>query len=153
MKFEIDDKTGMIVELVGDHKIDGSYSPPLDDDIQIKVDLEQILQAVKKTQKKLVNKQIQEIQDSKNHKLCVGENVQILGVPNTKTIITKEGKFIKLSPEIEQNQKIVDIVQKWYDQVLDDLSMIVNQGGKDYDMLNLQNKLCAILEGKDIKDL
>jgi hypothetical protein len=27
MKFEIDDKTGMIVELVGEHKIDGSYSP------------------------------------------------------------------------------------------------------------------------------
>jgi len=31
--------------------------------------------------------------------------------------------------------------------------MIVNQGGKDYDMLNLQNKLRSILEGKDIKDL
>jgi len=54
---------------------------------------------------------------------------------------------------IEHNQKIVDIVQKWYEQVLDDLSMIVEQGGKDYDMLNLQNKLRVILEGKDIKDL
>ena len=60
MKFEIDKKTGMIRSLYVDlnHLIIGDN--PINS-----TELEEILQAVKKTQAKLVNKQIQEIQDSK----------------------------------------------------------------------------------------
>ena len=136
MKFEINDKTGMIE---ADNQGFDEYWPA---DAK---DLEAILQAVKKTQEKLVNKQIQKIQDSKNIPFP-----EIKNPVELKKFVKEE---LKRHEKIEQNQKIVDIVQKWYDQVLDDLSVIVDQGGKDYDMLNLQNKLCAILEGKYIKDL
>jgi len=60
MKFEIDDKTEMIEV---DSQGFGEYWPA-----ETK-NLEQILQAVKKTQVKLVNKQIQDIQDSKHKEI------------------------------------------------------------------------------------
>ena len=71
MKFEIDDKTGMIVKLSSyqqPSKFDGLSSVISEWGYTICTsnELEKILQAVKKTQEKLVNQQIQDIQDSKN---------------------------------------------------------------------------------------
>ena len=65
MKFEIDDKTGMIFGY--ENKFYANEIQPMEAPLATdqKI-LERILQAVKKTQEKLVNKQIQEMQDSKN---------------------------------------------------------------------------------------
>ena len=63
MKFEIDDKTGMILTKDSWPPDGTQLEHPR---ILFSNEVEQLLQAVKKTQEKLVNKQIQEIQDSKN---------------------------------------------------------------------------------------
>lgn len=67
MKFEIDDKTGMIKWITIPLSSNGQEEYTSLGLLEPAKDLEQILQAVKKTQTKLVNKQIQEIQDSKNN--------------------------------------------------------------------------------------
>ena len=108
MKFEIDDKTGMIIKLSffqKPSKFDGltSVIPEGGHTIGTSNELEAILQAVKKTQGKLVNKQIQEIQDSKKDPEYI-----IHKLDETKKL------FRKHKEKIEENQKIVDtIIEEW----------------------------------------
>lgn len=118
--------------------------------------LEEILQAVKKTQEKLVNKQIQNIQDSKNNVFTEPQppyteeqyrKLQEIAYPN----ITKE--------KIEENQKMIlkfieeilgyhvdlglELIK--YDQVLSDDAKKILQ--------NFQKRLNDIVKNTTGKDL
>jgi len=117
MKFEIDDKTGMIVSqlFIDDYKVTGEQNIE-------STDLETILQAVKKTQEKLVNKQIQEIQDSKRHiSVEPAKKSEWLDIKPTiiKAVIHEndveisKGNFVSIE-KIEQNQKIVDKILSYH---------------------------------------
>jgi len=97
MKFEIDDKTGMITteECIRHDEVNNTHEASI-----FHFHLETILQAVKKTQEKLVNKQIQEIQDSKNQDFQYAECIvdkeepfEIRKGPNGKTFSIKNIKF------------------------------------------------------------
>jgi len=161
MKFEIDDKTGMLeVDNDGFHE----YWPTGTKD------LEQILQAVKKTQEKLVNKQIQEIQDSKktigmpkgfaqlqeHERQVIKKIIQEMAVNPLFYKENERVRTIHLTPseqaKIERNQKIMDNLEKWYTQLIDQLSMLPS-GYKEYPVFEVSEKIRLILEGKDIKDL
>jgi len=135
MKFEIDDKTGMIGKLIVVKAL--REFELLNSELATPQDLEQILQAVKKTQEKLVNKPIQEIQDSKK---------EIHG----GTTVNATYVDLKTLNEIVQNQKIVDELVKIESVVLpsdispDDARFI------RYDYVR---SLIKETTGKDIKDL
>ena len=90
-------------------------------------DLEAILQAVKKTQEKIVNRQIQEIQDSKK--------------PSNyyRTDISLE--------QIEQNQKIVDAIKKQNDSDSGETWYAIDE------YCNRINELVKNATGKDIQSL
>jgi len=125
MKFEIDDETGMI----GTAYL-GSYF--LTDDSK---ELEQILQAVKKTQVKLVNKQIQYIQDSKNP-----SQEQMLSNSEVKI----NGEYISYL-KIEQNQKIVnEIIRIHYNKEEPRIPPIIS---------NFMSAIVETATGKDIEDI
>jgi len=127
MKFEIDDKTGMIGEL------DMSNSEIVGPSLNVNSNqLEQILQAVKKTQEKSLNKQIQEVQDSKNkHDVIIN-------------VTGEQGARVYDSQIIERNQKIVDILK-----FIGDRDLIM---GGDYSYKTLKTRIREAT-GKDIKDL
>jgi len=152
MKFEIDDKI-MIKFFPEMGEDDSVFTPYLATTDQ----LEAILQAVKKTQEKLVNRQIQEIQDSKrtvpvktwwdnNERFIINdiaENITFTGGLETIKNFTINDKTYNLE-EIEQNQKIVD-------ELLKEWKGVDYEGGARYEDI-----LCNILTratGKDIKDL
>ena len=98
MKFEIDDKTGMIFDVSENpHSWYGNDSANPSQ-------LEQILQAVKKTQEKIVNKQIQEIQDSKNLK----SNVVISHTGRTNELQAKIKEIHGIIEDSEGNTKTFD---------------------------------------------
>ena len=148
MKFEIDYKTGMITteECIRHDEVNDTHEPSI-----FPFHLEQILQAVKKTQEKLVNKQIQEIQDSKN-----------IPFPEIKNPIELQ-KFVKKElkrhEKIEQNQKIVDAILP----LLNYESNLQLFGGTTQDTPNeryYKNEIYLIYKqkieestGKDIKEL
>jgi len=83
MKFEIDNKTGMINKM--EYDVDFDHSLIENKEKTNSCEIEQILQAVKKTQEKLVNKQIQEIQDSKR------PHMENWNPKDSKNPIRKEG--------------------------------------------------------------
>ena len=145
MKFEIDDKTGMIIKLSffqKPSKFDGltSVIPEWGHTIGTSNELETILHAVKKTQEKLVNKQIQEIQDYRKKE----PEYIIHKLDETKKL------FRKHKEKIEQNQKIVDGIIKWYHTPVDAIKI----PSKDHDrQWNLLQEIVHNATGKDIKDL
>lgn len=132
MKFEINDNTGMI-KIRHDHDPHSTGVIITVDGIRTG-DLEAILQAVKKTQTKQVNKQVQEIQDSKNRRnikidICEDGKPHIWKPAHEKSRITtgplSEGPIQRYNfctkceigdlgttylnlEEIERNQKIVN---------------------------------------------
>jgi len=113
MKFEIDDKTGMLAivrnSIAGEEVLVDVNTHEYFGVLPTNENLEKILQAVKKTQEKLLNKQIQEIQDSKN----TITNEEFDEMLKKRKIHTTEG-FISIE-EIERNQKIVyEIKRKFY---------------------------------------
>lgn len=139
MKFEIDDKTGMIFDIS-----ENLHSYYYGNNTANALQLEQILQAVKKTQEKRVNKQIQEISEDLS------------------------GTFIKKTEKIEQNQKIVDgieliiktaITQRKRLELLPDTRDKSLQEISDRELLRtniLINGLTPLwhhVTGKDIKEL
>jgi len=158
MKFEIDDKTGMIGE-ESYFKFDTSgksytsfkdgiiitaklkelfdLNSTIPDSIQelekpmTSKQLEEILQAVKKTQEKLVNRQIQEVQDSKNPEIY-----------ETRAAPKKVRPTLE-SQKIEQNQKIVNEL----------LSHYKHSHSSDYDLRSFVEEIIKTATGKDIKDL
>jgi len=129
MKFEIDDKTGMITTPLDFSGNETEYTESFM--------LEQILQAVKKTQEKLVNKQIQEIQDSKNIPLP-----EIINPIELQKYVKEE---LKRHEKIDQNQKIVDEIIKFYNSQKDNVT--------DLDGMNFLGSIIKNATGKDIKDL
>jgi len=140
MKFEIDDKTGMIDSRTRISEGDQWDGPSF---IMTSGILEKILQAVKKTQEKLVNKQIQEIQDSKSKPLRGFNPPPIMIKKNDRIFYGEESWTLE---EIEQNQKLVDaMILKCKE--LDGTSMY----GED----RIEEMVCILREitGKDIKDL
>lgn len=96
MKFEIDDKTGMIKRKLYGCKdtpsqyveLDGSY-------------LEQILKAVKKTQEKILNIDIQTFQDSKNDGVISG--VKEIKFTDGKLFVKDNKLIFKGSDNITHN--------------------------------------------------
>lgn len=173
MKFEINDKTGMIE---ADNQGFDEYWPA---DAK---DLEAILQAVKKTQEKLVNKQIQEIQNSKNIKTVkILKRKYIEDKPNppkieydqeTLEVSEDEAKQIleqlepKFNPEkIEQNQKIVDeiikriennkavLMGKLYPDNIDPESIEGDKILERYKKVEQEQALIKEILQRDIKDL
>ena len=155
MKFKIDEKTGMIV----DADIILPTSPP-QRKIADSSHLEQILQAVKKTQNKILNREIQSIQDSKNIEyggtiskeeyggtISKEEFEKLRG--NTK-ICLGDGKTVTFN-EIEQNQKIREKIIKMYNFTLEQA-----QTDKDVELHKFlatrYNQLIKTVTGKDIKD-
>jgi len=96
MKFEIDDKTGMIklVKPSFDYKSEDTF------EFTNRLHLEKILVAVKISQSKLVNKQIQEIQDSEKPIRVQAHAITFID----SDLIERTMRLEK----IEQNQKIVD---------------------------------------------
>lgn len=103
--------------------------------------LELILQAVKKTQEKLVNIQIQEIQDSKN---STSDEYQRR---------YEESLEDKHNEKIEQNQKIVDEITKMYQTCLQEGTLpIVGMNAVLHPITTLE-RIVKAGTGKDIKDL
>lgn len=138
MKFEIDELTGRI----NDHSVDLSELESGLGSCTLEA-CEQILQAVKKTQEKLVNKQIQEIQDSKNEPLRGFTPPHIMIKKNDRIYYGEESWTLE---EIEQNQKIVHaMISKCKE--LDGTSMEAED--------RIEEMVCILKEitGKTIKDL
>jgi len=139
MKFEIDDKTGMV--LVSEKEILEGELPDLTA-FATSNDLEQILQAVKKTQEKLVNIQIQNIQDSKNH--WIGDMGRL----------DSDGKY---KDKRDQNQKIVDeIIKNYYNgikKIHNDLSIPI--GSREHLICTIRylEDMIKYVTGKHIKYL
>ena len=132
MKFEINDKTGMLT-IEQEYILDEDINSELKQRLVFDGELEQILQAVKKTQEKLVNKQIQEIQDSKKDPEYI-----IHKLDETKKL------FRKHKEKIEENQKIVDsLIKEFNDAPLSE--------GQHY--ANMLNNFVVKATGKDIKEL
>jgi len=121
------------------------------------VDVEQILQAVRKTQQKLLNKEIQKIQDSKNNELkpfnIIKASITVQDenglevtfdnrhINKIELIDNSENKYQDLPLEkIEQNQKIVDVLVR------------VFKVDRDIDYTTLPQEIKKAT-GKDIKDL
>jgi len=105
MKFEIDDKTGRFNTLGFSLNELSSVKPTTIEEF------EAILQAVKKTQEKILNKQIQEIQDSKNlRKYGSSKYASRESVSTDNTIGIQKGK-LRPDEKIAQNQKIVDGIE------------------------------------------
>ena len=160
MKFDIDVKTGMIIKT--NYDIDPDHNRP----VRVKevnahsFDLEQILQAVKKTQEKLVNKQIQEIQDSKNYiSLEPNEALEfvevdpkiIKAVGHENDVEISKGNFVTIK-SIEQNQKIVDeIIQSYRSLVKDGALKDVHE--VEFSIVQELESIIEKSTGKDIKEL
>lgn len=138
MKFEIYSDSEFIYDIDEKHDLTDDNEYPI---AQLK-QLEQILQAVKKTQTKLVNKQIQEIQDSKNHEYN----------PWAKSSFSPTSKT-------EQNQKIVEAILEQYQFTEDTLknSKDLNLSERDKIQISYLNTTLSTTikktTGKDIKDL
>jgi len=173
MKFEIDDKTGMVEN---ETTMDFIPTETTSDDNPISHppitshQLETILQAVKKTQEKIVNRQIQDIQDSKNMTISQpkfeinGSNIDLEG-ENISISVTDSEKDAHLTinctlnhDKIEQNQKIVDKLVNFCNMV----NMAEENSGTDNFINNIEHMHVASLTiqdlikestGKDIKDL
>jgi len=134
MIFEIDDKTGLIKSFIFSADITLTINNDeikKGDDAAIiladSTELEEILQAIKKTQVKLVNKQIQEIQDSKNYiSLEPDEELKFVevdpkitkavGFPNEYDPRAKSS--FSPATKAEQNQKIVDLLIQYHNECL-----------------------------------
>ena len=154
MKFEIDDKTGILLIRRGPN-INSVDKPALSNTIE----LEHILQSVKKTQEKILNKQIQEIQDSKNTEYD----------PLAKYDPWEKSRFSP-SSKAEQNQKIVDGIVMRHNYLKVEVERMMKshqttvEGSPDDkigirlidEYLKEMGKLKKIINdatGKDIKDL
>ena len=136
MKFEIDDKTGFLLI-----EPENGIIPSNDNAKIYREQLERILQAVKKTQEKLVNQQIQEIQTEKANGLLWFDDVykQLKYKQDGKTTI------LNLDEKIEQNQKIIDEIIKFYNSQKDNVI--------DLDGMNFLGSIIKNATGKDIPDL
>jgi len=185
MKFEIDDKTGMIedettLDFIPTETTSGDN--PISHYLITSHQLEAILQAVKKTQEKLVNKQIQDIQDSKNMIISQpkfeinGDNIDLEGENvSIQPTDPKQNAHLTINcmvdhGKIEQNQKIVDGVitlwescQKMMDSYQEQIDNIKTNGlNESFLKEELEKQLfvrrdledmVGFRTGKDIKDL
>lgn len=152
MKFEIDDKTGMIkdettLDFIPTETTSGDN--PVSHHPVTSHQLEQILQAVKKTQEKLLNKQIQEIQDSKKFVFNPPKDMPECDRIHLQKMIDEmptKSKIVLVSDpqKIEQNQKIVDaLIKEHHDAPTTE--------GMHYG--NILNNFVRRATGKDITEL
>lgn len=149
MKFEVNEETGIIMVVMETLKSKLPSIYPLPNQ------LEKILQGVKKTQEKIVNRQIQEIQDSKND--------PIRGFTTPPTMIQKNDRIFYgdqswTLEEIDENQKIVSVFVsevKTSAMLIDALGENhVENGNDDAMKANLRLiRAYKMITGKDIKDL